>query len=145
MSILHTLTSVTTKSKKRLGRGYGSGKGSHTSSRGQKGQNSRNGSKIGHWFEGGQLPMVKRMPMIRGKARFNVIRPTARITLSELEKLGQEIVTLETLKLAKLIDSRYKKAKVVATGTLTKAVQLQGIKASAQAEALIKKAGGSVS
>jgi large subunit ribosomal protein L15 len=68
MSILSSLTKITTRSKKRLGRGYGSGKGGHTSSRGQKGQKSRVGSKVPLWFEGGALPLSKRIPMWRVKA-----------------------------------------------------------------------------
>ena len=63
MSLLQKLAKTVTKSNKRVGRGYGSGKGGHTASRGQKGQKSRVGSKIPLWFEGGQLPGVKKYPM----------------------------------------------------------------------------------
>lgn len=74
MSILNELPKVTTKKSRRLGRGYGSKKGGHTSSRGQKGQKSR--SKVAIWFEGGQLPLIRRTPFIKGKLRFKSLNPT---------------------------------------------------------------------
>ncbi|MFH2118413.1 MAG: 50S ribosomal protein L15 [Candidatus Paceibacterota bacterium] len=144
MSILQTLTSITSRSSKRLGRGYGSGKGGHTVGRGQKGQKSRRGSKIPLWFEGGQLPGVKKYPMIRGKGRFKVLKKTAAITLTDLERLPTNEVTLETLKLHKVIEPAFKKAKIIRTGTLTKKVNIKGIPASAQARQAIEKLGGSV-
>jgi large subunit ribosomal protein L15 len=130
--------------KTRLGRGVGSGKGFHTSSRGQKGQNSRNGGARPLWFEGGQLPLIKRLPMQRGKGRFNVINPTAEITLSDLENMSAVEVTLDTLKLEKIIDIRYRKAKVIANGTLSRKVTLKGVRASKVAQQMIEQAGGSV-
>jgi large subunit ribosomal protein L15 len=144
MSLLHTLTKLTGRSQKRLGRGYGSGKGGHTAGRGQKGQKSREGSTVPLWFEGGQLPGVKKYPMIRGKSRFSSLNPTAEITFSDLEKVPAVEVTLDTLKLHKVIDSRFKKAKIIATGKLTKKVKVKGIAASAQARRSIEKLGGSV-
>ena len=144
MSLLNQIISITTKPKKRVGRGYGSGKGSHTSGRGQKGQKSRTGSNIAPWFEGGQLPLVKRLPMLRGKLRFGVVRPTAQITLSDLQKMKADVITLDTLKLEKVIESKFKKAKVIATGTLTRAVKVVGVGVSAGARQLIEKTGGSV-
>lgn len=65
---LNKLPKITTKKKKRLGRGYGSGKGGHTVGRGQKGQKARSKIKLG--FEGGQLPFIKRFPLLRGKGKF---------------------------------------------------------------------------
>lgn len=144
MSLLQKLAKTVTRSKKRLGRGYGSGKGGHTSSRGQKGQKSRGGSKIPVWFEGGQLPGVKKYPMLRGKGRFGVVRPTAEITFRDLNKLPAEIVTMETLKLHKVIEKGFKKAKIIHTGTLTKKVIVKGIPVSAKALEAIQKLGGSV-
>lgn len=144
MSILHQLAKTTSRSMKRVGRGYGSGKGGHTVGRGQKGQKARVGVTIPLWFEGGQLPGVKKYPMIRGKARFNVLRPTAEITLTDLEKLPTTEVTLETLKLYRIIERGFKKAKIVATGKLTKKRTVQGIPASAKARQTIEKLGGSV-
>lgn len=144
MSLLQTLTSITNRAAKRWGRGYGSGKGGHTASRGQKGQRSRRGSKIPLWFEGGQLTGVKKYPMLRGKGRFKVLRTTAEISLSDLEKLPVSEVTLETLKLHKVIAPAFKKAKIVQTGTLTKKRLVKGIPASAKARQTIEKLGGSV-
>lgn len=144
MSLLDRLTKITDRSAKKLGRGYGSGKGGHTSSRGQKGQKSRVGSKIPVWFEGGQLPLIKRLPMIRGKGRFNVVRPTAEITLTDLQKMTAETISLDTLKLEKVIDPRFKKAKIINTGTLTRKVLIIDLPVSAGAKKAIETAGGAV-
>ncbi len=144
MSLLHSLARTTHPAAKRVGRGYGSGRGGHTSGRGTKGQGARVGAKRPHWFEGGQLPLVKRLPMWRGKGRFNVVRPTARVTLTDLEGMEAKTITLDTLKLEKVIAARFKKAKVVKTGRLARAVVLEGILVSVGARAAIEAAGGRV-
>lgn len=144
MSILSSLPSITTSSKKRVGRGYGSGKGGHTAGRGNKGQNSRTGGKVPLWFEGGQLPLIKRMPMWRGKDRFKVVVPTAEVTLADLGQMKSDTITLETLKLEKVIDARFRKAKVIGTGKLTKPVAIKGLSVSQGAKRAIVKLGGSV-
>jgi large subunit ribosomal protein L15 len=144
MSLFHTLKSISHPEKKRIGRGIGSGQGGHTSTRGTKGQKARTGVTVPLWFEGGQLPLIKRMPMWRGKGRFNVVRPTAEITLSDLEAIKADTVSLETLKIQKLIDARFKKAKIIATGTLSRAVTIQGIPATKAAAAAIVAAGGTI-
>ncbi len=144
MSLLHKLTSITDKSKKRVGRGYGSGKGSHTVGRGGKGQTSRVGSNVAPWFEGGQLPLVKRLPMLRGKGRFSVVRPVAEITLSELNRVKAETVTLETLRLEGLVSAKFKMAKIIASGKITKAVTVKGIRVTKTAQTSIEQAGGAV-
>lgn len=144
MSLLHKLTSITQNSSKRVGRGPGSGKGAHTAGRGQKGQKSRNGGKIPLWFEGGQLPLIKRMPMLRGKGRFNVVRPTAQLSLTDLNNMTATEITLDTLKLEKMIDRRFSKAKVINTGKLDRKVTVKGLKVSAGAVKAIEKAGGKV-
>lgn len=144
MSLLNKLVKTTTRSKKRVGKGYGSGKGGHTSGRGMKGQKSRGGSKIPLWFEGGQLTSTKKYPMIRGKGRFKTVNPTAEITLTDLERLPVAEVTLETLKLHKVIEPAFKKAKIINTGKLTKKKNVSGLTVSAQAADTIKKQGGSV-
>jgi large subunit ribosomal protein L15 len=143
MSLLNNLTSIVSRSSKRVGRGFGSGKGGHTSGRGMKGQRSRVGSKIPLWFEGGQLPLTKRLPMLRGKGRFNVLTPTAEVTLSEIEKMKAKVVNLETLKQEKVINARFKKAKVIKTGELTRKVTVE-IPASAASKKAIENAGGLV-
>jgi large subunit ribosomal protein L15 len=144
MSLLNQLTSIINKSQKRVGRGFGSGKGGHTAGRGTKGQLSRQGGGSPLWFEGGQLPLIKRMPMLRGKSRFNVVRPTAEVSLTDLENLKADKVTLETLKLEKLIDKRFKKAKIINTGSLKRKVSIQGLLVSAGARKAIEQVGGSV-
>ena len=143
MSLLNNLSSVTNRSAKRLGRGYGSGKGGHTVGRGVKGQGSREGSKIPLWFEGGQLPLTKRLPMLRGKGRFNVLKPTAEVTLSDIEKMKAKVINLTTLKEEKVINSRFSKAKVINTGTLTRKVTVE-IPTSVASKKAIENAGGLV-
>lgn len=142
--VLSQLASITDKAKKRIGRGIGSGKGGHTSSRGTKGQKSRKGSTIPLWFEGGQLPLVKRLPMTRGKSKFKVVRPTAEITLSDLNRVTADTITLDTLKLEKVIDQRFSKAKIIATGKIDRKVTVKGIPTTKAAADAIAQAGGEV-
>jgi large subunit ribosomal protein L15 len=127
--------------KRRVGRGIGSGLGK-TAGRGHKGQKSRAGGyhKVG--FEGGQMPLQRRLPK-RGfksqSAKFN-----GEISLAALERLGAAEVDLLTLKQAGLIGEMIKSVKVIKSGELTKAVKLNGIAATAGAKAAIEAAGGSV-
>lgn len=144
MSLLNELTKVTSRAKKRVGRGYGSGKGGHNSGRGTKGQNSRRGGGVAQWFEGGQLPIIKRMPMTRGKSKQEVVRPTAQLSLTEIENLKTEVITLDSLKLENAIDKRFKKAKIIANGSISRAVTIEGVSVTAGAKAAIEKAGGKV-
>lgn len=144
MSLLGTLTKLVQKSQKRVGRGYGSGKGGHTSGRGTKGYKSRQGSKVALWFEGGQLPLIKRLPMLRGKGRLNVVRPTAEVTLSALERMQATVITLDALKLEKVIDARFKKAKIIASGELSRKITVQGVPVSKAAQKIIEQNGGSI-
>lgn len=142
MSLLQQLTTTKNKSAKRIGRGIGSGKGGHTSSRGQKGQRSRGGAKIPLWFEGGQLPLIKRLPMLRGKGRLKSVRPVAEVTLTEIQKMKAEIISLETLKAEKIIDKRFKKAKIIATGKIDRKVTIEGVLVTAGAQKAIEALGG---
>jgi len=144
MSLINNLDKITTKKAKRLGRGYGSGKGGHTSSRGQKGQKSRVGSKVPLWFEGGSLPLSKRMPMWRGKSRLKVLHPTAELTFEDLNKLEITDISLESLKEKKVIDKRFKKAKIIKKGKLSKKVNIDGVQVSAAAKKEIEALGGTV-
>jgi large subunit ribosomal protein L15 len=130
------------KPARRVGRGIGSGLGK-TAGRGHKGQKSRAGGyhKVG--FEGGQMPLQRRLPK-RGfksqSAKYN-----AEITLGELPRLGAAEVDLLTLKQAKLIGEMTRNVKVIKSGELTIKVQLSGgILATAGAKAAIEAAGGSV-
>lgn len=142
--MLQNLTKIVDRPAKRLGRGPGSGKGRHTVGRGTKGQRARKSGEAPLWFEGGQLPLVKRMPMLRGKARFNVLHPAAAVTLTDLNKMSGSTITLDTLKLEKVIDPKFKKAKIIANGTIDRKVNVQGIRVSKAAAAAIEKAGGKI-
>ncbi|MDO5086733.1 MAG: 50S ribosomal protein L15 [Comamonadaceae bacterium] len=127
--------------RRRVGRGIGSGLGK-TAGRGHKGQKSRSGGyhKVG--FEGGQMPLQRRLPKRGFKSaslRFN-----AEITLAALERLGAAEVDVLTLKQAGLVDSHAKVVKVIKSGELTKAISLKGIGATAGAKAVIEAAGGTV-
>ena len=143
MSILNQNIDISNKSKKRLGRGYGSGKGK-TVGRGTKGSGARKSPHMAPIFEGGQLPLTKRLPMIRGTSRFQSFAKVGEVNVGDLAKLDAELISLETLKLAGLVDKRVKAAKVINTGSLDKAVKLQGLRVSAGAKKAIEAAGGSV-
>lgn len=143
MSILNKNVSTTSKAKKRLGRGYGSGKGK-TVGRGTKGSGARKSPHMSPIFEGGQLPLVKRLPMIRGKSRFQSFGKVGEVNVGDLNDIAGEVITLETLKLAGLVDNRVRAAKVINTGELKKAVNLQGVRVSAGARKAIEALGGSV-
>ena len=127
--------------KRRVGRGIGSGLGK-TAGRGHKGQKSRAGGyhKVG--FEGGQMPMQRRLPKRGFKSQ--TLKFNAEVTLSALEQLGLESVDLLALKTAGLVGQHAKNVKVINTGSLTKLVKLNGISATANAKLVIEAAGGSV-
>jgi len=127
--------------KRRVGRGIGSGMGK-TAGRGHKGQKSRAGGyhKVG--FEGGQMPLQRRLPKRGFKSA--LLKFNAEITLHTLEVLGAAEVDMLTLKQAGLVPEMAKVVKVIKTGALTKAVTLNGIGATAGAKAAIEAAGGSV-
>ena len=126
--------------KRRVGRGIGSGLGK-TAGRGHKGQKSRSGGyhKVG--FEGGQMPLQRRSPKRGFKS--HLLQFNAEITLTTLEKLGAAEVDVLTLKQAGLVGQLAKVIKVVNTGSLSKAVKLTGIGATAGAKAAVEAAGGS--
>ena len=127
--------------KRRVGRGIGSGLGK-TAGRGHKGQKSRSGGyhKVG--FEGGQMPLQRRLPKRGFKS--HLLKFNAEVTLTALEKLGLPEVDLLALKQAGLVGELAKVVKVVKTGALSKAVKLTGIGATAGAKAVIEAAGGSL-
>ena len=126
--------------KRRVGRGIGSGLGK-TAGRGHKGQKSRSGGyhKVG--FEGGQMPLQRRLPKRGFKS--HLLQFNAEITLTTLEKLGAAEVDVLTLKQAGLVGQLAKVVKIVNTGSLSKAVKLTGIGATAGAKAAVEAAGGS--
>ena len=127
--------------RRRVGRGIGSGLGK-TAGRGHKGQKSRTGGyhKVG--FEGGQMPLQRRLPKRGFKS--HLLQFNAEINLNDLERLGAPEVDILTLKQAGLVGELAKVVKVIKTGALTKAVALKGVGATAGAKAAIEAAGGSV-
>ena len=127
--------------KRRVGRGIGSGLGK-TAGRGHKGQKSRSGGyhKVG--FEGGQMPLQRRMPKRGFKS--HLLKYNAEITLSELQALGAAEVDVLSLKQAGLIPQIAKVVKVIKSGELSSKVVLKGIGATAGAKAVIEAAGGSL-
>ncbi len=128
-------------SKRRVGRGIGSGLGK-TAGRGHKGQSSRAGGyhKVG--FEGGQMPLQRRLPKRGFKSA--QLKYNGEITLADLEKLAADEVDLLTLKAAGLVRQLIKHVKVIKSGELTRKVVLKGIAATAGAKAVIEAAGGAV-
>ena len=127
--------------KRRVGRGIGSGLGK-TAGRGHKGQKSRSGGyhKVG--FEGGQMPLQRRLPKRGFKSQ--LLKFNAEVTLTALEQLGLAEVDLLTLKQSGLVGQIAKNVKVINTGSLSLAVKLTGISATAGAKTIIEAAGGSI-
>ena len=144
MNILNTTVKIVA-SKKRVGRGIGSGKGK-TSGRGVKGQKSRSGVAIKS-FEGGQMPLYRRLP----KRGFNPINKSkiAKINLDQLQSFvdkkrinPESFISLETLKLNKIINKKYLKFKILANGTLTTKIDIEADFSSITAKEKIEKLGG---
>jgi large subunit ribosomal protein L15 len=125
---------------KRVGRGIGSGTGK-TCGRGHKGQKSRSGGTVMVGFEGGQMPLQKRLPKVGFSSRVSII--TDEIRLHELNRFD-DVVDLDALKKANLITKNIKRVKVFASGEITKAVTLKGISATKGARAAIEAAGGKI-
>ena len=142
--LLSQLPATSSKRNKRVCRGYGSSKGGHTAGRGQKGQKSRSGKDIPIWFEGGQLPLIKRMPMLRGKGRFVSFGKRVELSLSKLNRVVADKVSLETLKLEKIIGSRAQAVKVIGSGEITKKLTEIGLFVTPGAQKKIEAAGGSI-
>lgn len=129
------------REKKRVGRGIGSGLGK-TAGRGHKGLKSRSGGSVKPGFEGGQMPLQKRLPKYGFTSRISLV--TAQIRLSELNLVGGDVVDLETLKQADVINANIKRAKIFASGELKKAVTVRGLSVTKGAKAAIEAAGGKI-
>jgi large subunit ribosomal protein L15 len=129
------------RARRRVGRGIGSGLGK-TAGRGHKGQKSRAGGfhKVG--FEGGQMPLQRRLPKRGFKSLTG--KYNGEVTLADLQRLGADEVDLLTLKQAGLVGDMAKLVKVIKSGELSKKVVLKGVGATAGAKAAIEAAGGSV-
>ena len=129
------------KTAKRLGRGHSAGQGK-TCGRGQKGQKARSGGyhKVG--FEGGQMPIQRRLPKIGFRSA--KARTSAEVRLSELGALDDEVIDLLALKKASLVPQQTRQVKVFASGKISKPVKLQGISVTKGARVAIEAAGGSI-
>lgn len=129
------------KNSKRMGRGIGSTFGK-TCGRGHKGQKSRSGGfhKVG--FEGGQMPLQKRLPKVGFSSR--VKKYSAQVTLNEVSSLENDEVNLESLISANLVPSFAKSVKIIKSGEITKAITTKGLKATVGAKEMIEAAGGKV-
>ncbi len=129
------------KASKRVGRGIGSGSGK-TCGRGHKGQKSRTGGGVRVGFEGGQMPLQMRLPKFGFTSR--VGRYSAEVRLSELEKSGLDTISLSALIEANLVPAQTKKAKIILSGELTRAVTVTDVAVTKGAKAAIESAGGKV-
>jgi large subunit ribosomal protein L15 len=129
------------KNAKRVGRGIGSGTGK-TAGRGHKGQKSRSGGKVRPGFEGGQMPLQKRLPKYGFTSRIS--RTTAQIRLSELNAVEGDVVDLAALKGADLVKDNVVRARVFLSGELNKAVTVKGLVVTKGAREAIEKSGGKV-
>jgi large subunit ribosomal protein L15 len=126
---------------KRVGRGMGSGTGK-TAGRGHKGQKSRTGGSVRPGFEGGQMPLQKRLPKFGFASR--MAKSTAQIRLSELGTLDAEVIDLAALKEADLVNDSVTRARVFLSGELDKAVTVKGLGVTKGAREAIEKAGGKI-
>lgn len=126
---------------KRVGRGIGSGLGK-TAGRGHKGQKARSGGKVRPGFEGGQMPLQKRLPKYGFTSRIG--RTTAQVRLGELNAVGGDVVDLAALKAADLINEKIDRVRVFLSGELNKAVTVVGLAVTKGAREAIEKAGGKV-
>ena len=127
--------------KKRVGRGIGSGLGK-TCGRGHKGQKSRSGGYHKINFEGGQMPLQRRLPKMGFKSR--VSKTIAQVTLSELSKIQAEVIDITVLKENGIIGHAIREVKVILSGELTSAVKLKGLRITKGARSAIEQQGGSV-
>ena len=126
---------------KRVGRGIGSGLGK-TGGRGHKGQKSRSGGKVAPGFEGGQMPIHRRLPKFGFVSR--QAQYVAEIRLNELALVEGDVVDLAALKAADVIGEKIKEARVILSGEISKAVTVKGMKVTKGAKAAIEAAGGKV-
>lgn len=129
------------QSRKRVGRGIGSGLGK-TAGRGHKGQKSRSGGKVKPGFEGGQMPLQRRVPKFGFTSRKSLV--TSEVRLHELANVEGDVVNLETLKKAGLVRHNMKRAKIVLSGELVRSMTVSGLAITKGAKAAVEAAGGKV-
>ncbi|HHI75744.1 MAG TPA: 50S ribosomal protein L15 [Gammaproteobacteria bacterium] len=127
--------------RKRVGRGIGSGLGK-TAGRGHKGQKSRSGGKVQIGFEGGQMPLQRRLPKVGFRSR--KAKVTAEVRLHEIAKVEGDVVDLAALQAADILPRTVKHAKVIQSGEIGRAVTVRGLRVTKGARAAIEAAGGKV-
>jgi large subunit ribosomal protein L15 len=127
--------------KKRVGRGIGSGLGK-TAGKGHKGQKARTGGYRKINFEGGQMPIQRRLPKMGFRSRIG--RTVDQVTLQELDTLLDDLIDLTALKNARLINKSIQSVKVIVSGELTKAIKLKGLRVTKGARKIIEDLGGSI-
>lgn len=128
-------------SGKRVGRGIGSGLGK-TGGRGHKGQKSRSGGSVKPGFEGGQMPIQRRLPKFGFTSRVGLV--SDQVTLTEIAKVEGDVVSLETLKAAGLVKKEMLHVKVMKSGEISRAVTISGLKVTKGAREAIEAAGGKI-
>ena len=140
---LNTISNVpgASSTKKRVGRGIGSGTGK-TAGRGHKGQKSRTGGSVKPGFEGGQMPLQKRLPKFGFSSRIGIV--TAEVRTSELNKVDADVIDIAALEKADIISRNIKRVKVMLSGDVTKAVTVKGLRVTKGARAAIEAAGGKI-
>ena len=141
--ILNIINNVcgATQSRKRVGRGIGSGLGK-TAGRGHKGQTSRSGGTVRPGFEGGQMPLQKRLPKFGFFSRIGKV--TAEVRTSELNKVDADIIDLAALEKADIINRNTRRVKIMLSGDITKALTIKGLGVTKGARAAIEAAGGKI-
>ena len=128
--------------RKRVGRGIGSGLGK-TAGRGHKGHKSRSGGRRKAGFEGGQMPLQRRLPKFGFTSRMAPFN--AEVRLGELAKVAADLIDAESLKAAGVVDRRAQRIKIIASGSVDKAFNIKGVGVTKGARAAIEAAGGSIS
>jgi len=129
------------RNRKRVGRGTSSGWGK-TAGRGQKGQKSRSGGNGKPWFEGGQLPLQMRLPKFGFRSRVGLV--TGEVRLAELAKVPGDVIDLAALKAANVLPRNIKRARIMLSGGIERAVTVRGLGTTRGARAAIEAAGGKV-
>jgi large subunit ribosomal protein L15 len=130
-----------TKARRRVGRGIGSGLGK-TCGSGHKGQKSRSGGTVRPGFEGGQMPLQRRLPKFGFSSRIG--RLTAEVRTSELAGLGADVIDIEVLRTANVINKSITRVKVMLSGDVGRALTVEGLRVTKGARAAIESAGGKV-
>ena len=129
------------KQRKRLGRGISAGQGK-TCGRGHKGQKSRSGGKVRIGFEGGQLPLQRRVPRFGFRSRIGAV--TAEVRVGELVRVAGDEITLDSLKAANVLSKDVKRARVFMSGEIHRSVTIKGLSVTQGARAAIEKMGGTI-